>query len=166
MFTMRRRTLSPVEAKAASIILLVLAWNDVVWMLYLGSNVVTGGAQRMSGPGYAKLREIAELFESEPHIFWGTPLLIAGAILAIGLFMDSLTGHLFRILAFLVGALCAGSLFGLFQATVSNNPNVGNTAPPTYLFVASYQLGLIFGSLFVVFVTFFRQGTRQSKSKE
>ena len=67
--------------------------------------------------------------------------------------LDNRAGFILRLTAFAIGALTAGTLYGLFLWVVRENPTVGNTAPPTYLFVAGFQLVMIWGSVFVRGVT-------------
>ncbi|HMM95411.1 hypothetical protein [Phycicoccus sp.] len=128
--------------------LLTFAWLDVGWMIYLGLGIVTGGAQRMSGPGYRGITLVPDELGLSPHLFWGIPLIVGGSAFLLGLFAHNKVGFWLRIAGIVVGALAAGSLYAFFTVTSAANPRVGNTAPPTYLFVAGFQLAMLYGAVF------------------
>ena len=83
-----------------------------------------------------------------PHLFWGIPLLVGGSAFLLGLFANNKVGFWLRIAGIVVGALAAGSLYAFFTVTSAANPRVGTTAPPTYLFVAGFQLAMLYGAVF------------------
>lgn len=127
-------------------LLTFFAWWNVVWLGHLGVAWVIGGRERMSGRSYQALVAVADYLGISP-VAWGWVLIAAAGSLAVGLIVQRTVGFLLRWVGYILGALCAGSLFFLLELQVSRDPLAGATGAPTYLFVTGFQLAMLYASI-------------------
>ena len=117
--------------------LLRRAWTwvvlcDAFWTLGIAAAVLIGGPRRMSTVSYAGLRDITDTL-SLSVMWWAAPPALAGVALLYGLTAGR-PG--WRVAAYVVGMVIAGSMTAAFAWSVPQSPSAGLTALPTYTYVA------------------------------